>query len=193
MAQGYATTHPGQVMYFMADDYANTSCSTLSSWATVNGMSDADAFFSDSEIDMDDYGQPGMPKVIVVGCSEHKVYYNENYTANEIGKAIDEALLECNAVNTSVNEMEKSRFNLRLSPNPVKSQVNISYEMHEAAELNIDIVNMVGQTVLAISNSVQNVGQNEFKVNTSSLKEGFYFLRIQSKKGSEVVKFSIVH
>ena len=30
--QSFATSHPGQVHFYMADDYANTSCSSLSGW-----------------------------------------------------------------------------------------------------------------------------------------------------------------
>lgn len=189
--QSYASSHPGQVLYYMADDYANTACSTLKSWASNNSMGDADAYFSDSDISMSDYGTPGMPKVIVVGCSEHKVYYNKNYTASGIGEAIDEALLECNAINTSVDEIGNNSFNINLFPNPAKNIVTVSFEMMESSEVTIDVLNMLGEIVLTISNSLQVEGSNEFQLNSNLLNDGLYFLRIQSQTRSQVVKFSV--
>lgn len=177
----------------MADDYANTSCSNIKSWAGSNSMGDADAFFSDSEVSMSDYGTPGMPKVIVVGCAGHKVYYNMNYTAAGIGDAIDEALLECNASTTSVNEIENTNFNLQLFPNPAQNIVTVSYELTESSMVTVNIVNMMGENVKTISSSVQNRGSVELQFDTNLLNNGFYFLRIQSKKDSQVVKFSVAH
>ncbi len=191
VAQSYAISHPDKVLYYMADDYANTDCSQLSSWATANGMGNSDAFFSTSKISMSDYGTPGMPKVIVVGCSNHKVYYNENNTAAGIGDAIDEALEECS--NLSVLEKNiNNNFNLELFPNPTQNITNVSYEMSQSSDLTIDVVNMIGKTVMNISNSFENTGKHEFQFKTGSLGNGLYFLRINSIDGSQVVKFSVV-
>ena len=193
VVQTYVTSNPGQVLYYMADDYANTACSSIKAWANNNSMGDADAYFSDAEVSMSDYGTPGMPKVIVVGCSEHKVYYNKNYTASGIGEAIDEALLECNAINTSVAEIGNNSFNINLFPNPAQNIVNVSYEMKESSLVTIDVINMMGETAQMVSNSVQNAGTNELQFDTEPLKDGLYLLRIQSNKGSQVVKFSVAH
>ncbi len=174
----------------MADDYANTACSQLSSWATNNGMGNSDAFFSDSHVSMSDYGTPGMPKVIVVGCSDHNVYYNENYTAAGIGDAINEALEDCS--NLSVIEASnKNNFKLELFPNPTQTITNISYKITKSSVVTIDVVDMVGKTVLTITNSFQNSGSHNLQFNSELLKNGLYFLRIQSQNQSQIVKFSV--
>lgn len=174
----------------MADDYANTACSQLSSWAAANGMGSSDAFFSDAAVSMSDYGTPGMPKVIVVGCSDHKVYYNENYTAAGIGDAINEALEDCS--NLSVIEANsRNSFKVELFPNPTQSLTNISYEIAKSSVVSIDVVDMVGKTVLTITNSFQNSGLHELQFDTDFLNDGLYFLRIQSQNQSQTVKFSV--
>ena len=73
----FATSHPGQVHFYMADDYANTSCSSLSSWGDNYNMSNS-TFFSSTDVNMNDYGVAGMPKVVVLGGLDHHVYFNEN-------------------------------------------------------------------------------------------------------------------
>ena len=43
-AESFSSSHPGRVLFYLADDYANTSCSTLSSWATTNNMPNSTKF-----------------------------------------------------------------------------------------------------------------------------------------------------
>jgi len=193
VAKSFESTHPGQVLYYMPDDYANTSCSSLTSWAENNSMGEADAYFSHSDINMSDYGTDGMPKIAVVGCSSHKVFYNENYTAAGIEDAINEALEECNSSGIFDDEIDDNISALNLFPNPVKNTTTVSYKMMESSIITVDVVNMTGETVLNISNSFQYAGPVKIQFDTGLLSDGFYFLRIQSKSGSQLTKFSVVH
>lgn len=152
-------------------------------------MAGADAFFSHSDISMSDYGIPGMPKVIVVGCSEHKIYYNENYTAAGIGDAIDIALAECGT--TSVKENNTNSFELDLFPNPANNITNVIFELKQSSEVSIDVINITGESVLNVSNSFRNSGSHEIQFQTEQLGNGLYFLRIQSGSKSQVIKFSV--
>lgn len=192
VAQSFESTHPGQVLYYMVDDYANTTCSTLNSWANNNSMGEADAYFSNADIDMLDYGTPGMPKIVVVGCSGHAVYYNKNYTAAGIGDAINEALTDCNTI-SAIEENENNIHELSVFPNPVNNTATISYEITEASIVTVDVLNLMGESVLIVSNSNQNAGLIEFQFDTNSLKDGFYLVRIHSNKGEKVTKFSVKH
>ena len=191
--QSYATSHPGKVLFYMVDDYANTTCSLLYGWSNSSGMGNADAYFSDSQISMSDYGQNGMPKVVVVGCTEHKVYYNENYTADGITEAIEEAIAECDSFSTSVDKFNGSENKLQLFPNPANNMFNVSYELTEADNVTVDVANMVGKTIHHVSNSKQSAGLVEIQINTEQFRNGFYFLKVETSKGLQVVKFSVVH
>ncbi|HRD39909.1 MAG TPA: hypothetical protein PLC65_14870, partial [Bacteroidia bacterium] len=68
-------------LFYLVDDYANTSCPTLTSWALTNGMPNA-IVFSNSAIDMYDYGSTGMPKIVVIGGANHQVFDNQNNSLN---------------------------------------------------------------------------------------------------------------
>ena len=65
-ALNFETSHPNRVKYYLVDDFANTTCSALSSWASSNGLGST-TMFSDAAISMTDYGQIGMPKIVVLG------------------------------------------------------------------------------------------------------------------------------
>ena len=36
--QTFTETHPGKVEFYLTDDYANTSCSNISSWGNANNI-----------------------------------------------------------------------------------------------------------------------------------------------------------
>ena len=44
--QSFSSSHPGRVHFYMADDYANTSCSSLSSWGNNYNMPNSTFFFN---------------------------------------------------------------------------------------------------------------------------------------------------
>ncbi|MCF8370512.1 MAG: T9SS type A sorting domain-containing protein [Bacteroidales bacterium] len=189
--ENFESSHPGQVKYYLVDDYANTSCSSLSSWANSNGLGESDAIISSSSVNMSDYGIPGMPKIIVVGCSGHKVYYNMNYTANGIETAISEALSDCNFV--SINDFDNS-FNFSLFPNPSQDIITVSYSIIKSSKvINIDVLNVTGEMVLNLLDVIPNSGLGEFQFNTDRLSDGLYFLRMQTNVGTKTVKFSVAH
>jgi len=91
IVEEYATSHPGRVVFYLVDDYANTDCTNLSGWANFYGMDDA-IKFSDPSIKMSDYGVDGMPKIVVLGGSNHQVYFNENRSSEGVREAINKAL-----------------------------------------------------------------------------------------------------
>ncbi|MCF8378273.1 MAG: T9SS type A sorting domain-containing protein [Bacteroidales bacterium] len=191
-AKSFSGTHPGQVLYYLVDDYANTSCPTIAAWGNANSMGEADAYFSNAEISMNDYGTPGMPKIVVVGCSEHKVYYNKNYTANGIEDAINTALLECNTINTGMNDQHENDLHINLYPNPAHNILSFSFELAQASSLTAEVLDFTGQTVLDVAAPYQPNGHVELSADIRSLSNGVYFLRIRSNSTTQMVKFSVV-
>ena len=184
-ALSYSTSHPGKVLFYMADDYANTDCSSLTSWATSNQMTES-TVFSDASIKMTDYGSAGMPKAIVLGGNDHKVYFNEkeaNITTQGVNDAINQALGGSN------NIKENSNLKLHAYPNPANNTLYISYELNQKAELSYEIFNLSGLKVL--KNKVTNsIGEKTSEIDISKLSNGTYFLRITDIK-SEMIMFAI--
>ncbi|HQI46179.1 MAG TPA: hypothetical protein PLC59_08990, partial [Bacteroidales bacterium] len=56
--QTYSSSHPGRVKFYLADDYVNTSCNTLTTWANNNGMTGA-TIFSNTAVNPANYGNVG--------------------------------------------------------------------------------------------------------------------------------------
>jgi hypothetical protein len=93
LVKSYATTNPGRVVFYLADDYADSPCAAITGFGNAYGMTDCDKFAS-AEVSMDDYGAAGMPKIAVFGGSDHLVYYNRNQSSEGLKEAIDKAIAD---------------------------------------------------------------------------------------------------
>jgi hypothetical protein len=102
IVQSYSLSNPGKIKFYLCDDFANTSCATLSNWAAGNGIG-YDALFSNSSIKMSHYGTNGMPKTVVLGGgTSHQVYFNQNNSLNasNFTNAINNAIAGSNLTYT---------------------------------------------------------------------------------------------
>ncbi len=65
-------------------------------------------------------------------------------------------------------------------PNPFNPSTVISYSLAEAGMVSLKVFNILGQEVLTLVNTNQNVGQYQVKFDASQLSTGLYIYRIQS-------------
>ncbi|MDG2369567.1 MAG: T9SS type A sorting domain-containing protein [Flavobacteriales bacterium] len=182
--ESYALSHPGRVKFYLVDDYADTPCQSLETWANNYGMGSC-TMFSDAAVDMGDYGQPGMPKIVVLGSSDHKIYFNQNSSSQGIDLAIDLALSESS---TSI----KSNLNFTIStfPNPATNSLNINYNLVQKSKLTFEIFNLLGANVITHKNDFNQLS-GAYKLNVSNLKNGTYLLKVSTENGQRVIKFSV--
>ncbi len=75
---------------------------------------------------------------------------------------------------TGINDTETAEF--EIYPNPVQANLNIKFNMDEAAQLNI--FNIVGQTVYQ-----QEIGANT-QIDMSSFESGVYFIKLKAESKS---------
>ena len=183
-ALNFETSHPNRVKYYLVDDFANTTCSALSSWASSNGLGST-TMFSEAAISMTDYGQIGMPKIVVLGGLNHQIYFNQNSSTQGIDAAIIQALQATN-INDGISEID-----IELFPNPSSDFLNISYNLTSHSDLTIEIFNMIGQSSMDIIN-IHNTYKGTYKLDVSNLPIGTYFLKCNSNNICKVTKFTIV-
>lgn len=178
LVQNALAANPGKVIYYLADDNGNTTCSTLNNWCSSNGITDP-TVFSNSAIKMSDYGASGMPKVIVVGGTAHKVYYNvnaPNITSVGIKDAIDAAILD-NTIATGISQYKNENIpNLLIYPNPESEFSNLSINIVSSTKAKIEIRNELGQIVAEVFNGDLNAGEHLFTIKTKELASGSYFV-----------------
>ena len=181
--QSFATSHPGRVKYYLADDYANNTCSYLSGWASNYNIA-TDAFFSTTDLDMLDYGTVGMPKVVVLGKNTHTIYYNENDNkTTQIG--VENAITLALTSSTGIDEQAENNLNLTAYPNPTTGTINVEYNSQTPVQF--DVINMLGENVLSQNtNNTKNT-----TIDVSSLTKGLYFLQMTTDSKTTSLKFTL--
>ena len=182
--QTFATSDSGRVHFYMADDNGTTACSTITNWAIAEVMP-LSTTFSSSDIDMTDYGDYGMPKVVVLGGNDHHIYYNNNdnkITFLSVQAAINDAL---NAP-LGIEQAGENNFQLSSYPNPVNNMLNVSYTKDQSEKITFNIIDVLGKIVIQEKELTTSI-------DVSSLKNGNYFLKVSSKTSSESIPFSVNH
>ena len=163
----------GEVSLFLLDDNNNPLELTYSE---VNESFDfSNIAFGDYVIYAEVIGLPTEPAIITLTA--------ENPVANI------EIHIKPNGVTSGIEEnFADIKLNNSLYPNPVDSYAHLGLIMLENAQVEITILNQLGQVV---SNSKENMtqGVNKVELNTQLYPSGVYFMQIRTSKTTINQKF----
>ncbi len=189
VVSGFETSNPDKVVMYIMDDFANTNCTSLSGWVNNNGMTKA-TVFSNATINMNDYGTPGMPKVVVVADYDHAVYYNANNSVNgtELKDAINRAI---DATLTGIPNPSGTHTSVEVFPNPSDNKCTVKVNVKDTAPVLITLYDQLGATVSAQTFSMPAAGENLIEMMTDNLREGIYFLNVKSSEINKTLKLTV--
>lgn len=88
-----------------------------------------------------------------------------------------------------IQQMQSLASSIKVYPNPAKNVLNIEFYLEESSEVNISIVNMLGQQVVSVIKGELIRGKNKKQVSIDHIASGVYFVRIKTNKGLEQIKF----
>jgi len=178
------------VVFYMVDDYGNTNCSTLNSWANTNQII-TNAIFDNTgnNINMDDYGGAAMPKTIVLGGTNHNIYYNVNGAVNagDLQTAINNALNDL----TGLIENKIMDVAITLFPNPAASQTDIIYTLSKSSNVSIEVINILGENIRTVYLGKQTEGLKKYELKMESECAGIYFIKLKTDKAGQTIKLII--
>jgi hypothetical protein len=192
-AQSFATSHPGKVLYYLVDDYGNTSCSSLAAWATSSGIGATNrTIFGNAGmlIDENDYGGTGMPHVTVIGGASHTIFFNQRNGSNN-GPAIQAAIQQALGT-TGIQQPSNNGNEVSIYPNPASDKISVSYSLTRAGEVHLEVINVNGAVVKTLSQK-QASGQQSATIDFDvALAPGNYTLKLHSEGTSKVASFTVV-
>lgn len=191
VVQSYASSNPGQVLLYVADDAANTACSSINSWVNSNGIT-ANATFSNSSVVESNYGTGGMPKIVVFGGgSSPATFFNQNGSAAGNSTALQSAINS--ALATGINDPASSVNSVNLFPNPANATSTISFVSEKSNEGNVTVYDQLGQKVMNVFSGAFIAGENKFEINTAEFSNGIYFIKIKDAEASRTIKLVVSH
>jgi hypothetical protein len=158
---------------YVIDDFANTQCASINSWCNANGMPNT-LRFSNSNIKMSDYGANGMPKIVVVGGADHKVYYNVNnyVNATDLENAINSAM-----PTLVIKESENQKSSIFVYPNPSDKTSEISFNLTKSIYVQLDLYDINGNLIKNIFAGQKEQGEHKIFLKSNNLSAGSYFIR----------------
>jgi hypothetical protein len=180
-------TYPPNVRLYICDDYANTTCTSLNSWAANNNITNA-TLFSNSAINMMDYGSTGMPKAVVIGGPNHTVFYNANNSFNPtaLQNAIDQAMNV-----TGIKEGELNVHSLSAYPSPAQEQLTVNFMAKKLSEVSITVFDMQGRSLGNLYDGQASAGENNIRLTLPSCPDGIYLLKVSSEGNSQFMNIVI--
>jgi len=189
VVESYQTNYPNTVYMYLCDDYANTNCTSLTSWANGYNVTDP-TFFSNAAIKMEDYGSPGMPKIVVLAGPDHVVLYSavNSVNANLLQGAIDTALSSI-----GIPERENNLESISISPNPVNEISVLTCNLKKDTYAKIEIRNLEGRLSGTLFSGSLSQGENRLALNLSSYRPGVYFIRFDDGNRTKNLKVEIAH
>ena len=189
VVQSYNTTQADRVRFYLVDDYGDTPCSSLMSWATTNHLTYA-KIFSDAAISMTPYETTGMPLIAVVGGIAHKVFYIGKNTVDipSLQAAIDSAL-----VTTDIEERDANIPNMSVQNNPVHERTLLKCVLSKPSLADIRLLNAEGKQLGQIYRGQLHTGLNEIPMDLSNYPTGMYFIYYNDGLRKKSIKINVVH
>ena len=193
--ESFASSHAGRVHFYIADDAIFPlygPCSSLPTWGNSNNMPNS-TFFQSADVNMNSYGTSGMPKVVVLGGSQHTIFYNENNQDPNFTD-VQNAIIDALSAPLGIDQSLSNKFEISTYPNPVNNVLNITYSRVQASSINFSIVDILGKVVLSREEkSSYSVKKSIKSINVSALSNGNYFLKISSESIVESIPFVVSH
>jgi hypothetical protein len=189
IVQSYANPN---VIYYLIDDAGNTSCTSLSSWAYGASIGTNRQTFSTTSIVESNYGGVGMPHVVVVGTSNHTIYFNGLNSAAGNSTAIQNAINSALTA-TGITENNSNAFQLNVVPSASEKSIKVTYSLKETANVTLTMINEVGQSVSKKDLGKQTLGNYTSDFDLKAIASGIYFMRFTADNNSQTVKFTVSH
>ena len=102
---------------------------------------------------------------------------------------------EPSSATTSIPDFEVGEKSImKVYPNPSRSGfINVEFELEAASNYSISIININGAAVspTGATNGQGSAGINSVRLDNSNLAPGFYFVRLDTNRGTFVQKFVV--
>lgn len=184
--------YPGKIKAY-AFGFNNTySCTTVNNWLTTNSITSVPSDSGATQVAY--YGGMGMPTIVIAAGTNHKLL-GSPYIGFTNSDTTGMATNIRNFLNgpTGINEFNSNISELNIFPNPTSNEVKITFNLSEASNTIIEIMDVTGRVVKTFLNEKMSTGNFTKTFNVSNLNNGNYFITINTNGFISRKKISIIH
>jgi hypothetical protein len=191
MVNNILVSHPNMVTAYAMPFNNTTTCAYTSSWITNNSLSLYSPYDSGA-VQVANYGGFGMPTVVLLGGINHRVMFSTLSFATSDTTIMRDSILAL-FTPLSINDIPSNINSIDVYPNPSANIVNISIDLKEQTNLQIDVMDITGKIVASISNDKNQQGKVTKHFNTDALVSGLYSIRINANGKIANRKLNVIH
>lgn len=177
MANNINAMHPGMVKAYAFPFNNTTTCTYAQSWVSANALP-LYAPMDSGAAAVAHYGGFGMPTVVLVGGSNHRVMFSTLSFSTGDTTIMRDSILALMGP-TGISKMPESIKSLSVYPNPAKDKVSISVDLKEQSDLLIDLIDLSGKQLAVIVKDKNARGKIDRTWATGALANGIYMIRVQ--------------
>lgn len=192
MANNINAMYPGKVKGYAFPFQNSTTCSYSQGWVSSNSLDVLYAPMDSGAEQVSHYGGFGMPTVVVVGGTDHKVLFSTlSFSTSDTTEMKNKIIALLNGT-TGISDLPTTVSSFNIYPNPATNQFSVKLDLKEASDVLIDITDLTGKQVTVLMNEKQN-GLLKREFSTEALPSGIYFVRLQVNGQATTQKLNIVH
>jgi len=96
-------------------------------------------------------------------------------------------------LSSGVNDLQKPLDNVKVFPNPVSNQINLSYTLNKEYMVTIKVLDVLGNEVITLLSQKVGAGDQTNSFNLGSkINSGLYFVRVAAGSESVIKRISIL-
>jgi thiol-disulfide isomerase/thioredoxin len=193
MANNINAMHANMVKAYAYPFQNSTTCAYSQSWVTDNNLP-LYAPMDSGAASVAYYGGFGMPTVVLLGGSDHKVMFStQSFSTNDTTTMRDMILGMMGGGTTGIENIAANINSLNIYPNPTSNNVTISLDLKEQSDLYIEVLNIIGQQIALISQDKNVTGVVNRSFNTDALANGTYIIRINTDGKTINRRINVLH
>lgn len=163
--------------------------------AFANGILRADTIINKSVVKLKDNrpNRPVFSNVIPTDFESFMFKMTSIKTGSPISKNYSSSKVSTKALSNFSLETQKPIDNVKIYPNPVSDQLNLSYNLKKEGLVTIKVLDVLGNEVSVLFSQKLPAGEqtNTFYLD-SKLSTGFYFVRVIAGSDSIIKRISVL-
>lgn len=192
MANNINKMHPGKVKGYAFPFQNSTTCTYAATWVSSNGLGTLYTAMDSGAAQVAHYGGFGMPTVVVLGGTDHKVLFSTlSFSTSDTTEMRNKILAQITGT-TGISDLPSAVNTFTVFPNPASNNVSINLDLKETSNLLIDVTDINGKQVAIIMNEKQS-GVVTKQFSTATLPSGNYFVRLQVDGKTATQKLIVNH
>ena len=193
MAGNVNAMHPGMVKGYAFPYNNSATCVYSTSWVSTNGLYHLYSPVDSGASQVAYYGGFGMPTVVVLGGTDHRVLFSTlSFSTSDTAQIRDSIMAVLEGSPSGINKLSASVSNFSVSPNPANNLVSIIFNLNYPSSIVVDVTDITGKQVAVIMNEKQQ-GVVTKQFNTDGLPNGNYLIRLQTNGKTVTQKLAIAH